>query len=203
MNLSVRLATLSPPFAEALHLVAALGFTHADIPALSERPDEHLEALAQSGLIVAAAELSATGLDGLKSQVVDAARIGATIACLATTLENNQLLELADYAGRRMVQLCTPPAARACANVGWILDWGSFQLRGDDALAAVSRRPRLNLVRVPTLDLTRHQVSELRRTLMDCSFEGVVSFQAPADEVDAVATLRHALELWSELLGSV
>src|SRR4051794_30962285 len=67
------------------------GFTRVELPALAGRPAEHLEALADSGVVVACADLgvglAAEGLptrrarlEQLRLQVADAARLGATVA---------------------------------------------------------------------------------------------------------------------------
>ena len=59
MFVSAMLTSLPLDFSAALRQAAALGFTHVDIVALTDRPLEHLEALADSGLLVSCAPGSA------------------------------------------------------------------------------------------------------------------------------------------------
>jgi sugar phosphate isomerase/epimerase len=112
-------------FVPAVTRAAALGFTHVEVAALAERPTEHLEALADSGLVVACARLSGDlsaadvavrceALRRLKLQVADAARLGATLARLDVPEGGPHVEEalalLAEYAAARMVRLVTEPA---------------------------------------------------------------------------------------------
>src|SRR5260370_39545241 len=95
MNVSALLTSLPVPFEDAVRQVAGLGFTHVAVVALGGRPPVHLEALAESGLLVACAsvgrhlpdgctldaaaiEARRVALEEMKRQVADAARLGAT-----------------------------------------------------------------------------------------------------------------------------
>lgn len=83
-------------FADTLRRTVARGFTHVEIEGREERPIEHLEALADTGLFVAAVRLGAgvsaediearrSHLARLKRMTNDAARLGATYAILQPT----------------------------------------------------------------------------------------------------------------------
>src|SRR5262249_17287722 len=50
---SVLLSSLPLDFAAAVRQAAALGFTHVDVVALADRPADHLEVLADAGVLVA------------------------------------------------------------------------------------------------------------------------------------------------------
>jgi sugar phosphate isomerase/epimerase len=130
--LAAYLPSLPLEFAEAVTEAAALGFGHVSVAALADRPAEHLEALADSGLIVLGAELGHSlsadhSLDSadvdvrretlnlLQRQAADAARLGATCAWLIAEAGQDEsarvcfregITLLADYAARRMVRLC-------------------------------------------------------------------------------------------------
>jgi len=132
LRLSALLTSLSGDYMTAVHRLAALGFRCVDIVGLVDRPIEHAEALAASGLIVACASigralpegqtLDAESLDARRAAVemtrlhiTDAARLGATTcyvvpgkdesaAGLARFAESCALL--ADFAARRMLTLC-------------------------------------------------------------------------------------------------
>jgi sugar phosphate isomerase/epimerase len=92
--------------AAVLPALAALGFTHVDLVAELDRPPHHLEALADSGLLVSCLALgrqlpAGHVLDAtevgvrratlalLQRQIVDAARLGATTAYLVPPLTPN------------------------------------------------------------------------------------------------------------------
>jgi sugar phosphate isomerase/epimerase len=124
----------SPPleFDAALAQAGAAGFDYVDVVGLVERPTSHLEALADSGLMVGCGKLGSdlpddhtldapspalrrATLQIMRAQVADLARLGATHAFLAPTKDGSthglarfseacQLL--ADHAGQRMVKLC-------------------------------------------------------------------------------------------------
>jgi sugar phosphate isomerase/epimerase len=135
------------PFEEALRQAAALGFARVDVVALSERPGNHLDTLADTGALVGgvllghglAAEQTLDAeapavrkqtLDLLKRQVADGARLGATCASLvcppsaegtasARFRECCQLL--ADFAAGRQVRLCVrPQVGGAQAALAWL-----------------------------------------------------------------------------------
>src|SRR5215469_13956859 len=112
--------------------IATLGFRHVDLVAQIDRPAAHLEALADSGLLVSCAALGRdlppghtldaadiglrrATLELLQRQVADAARLGATTAYLlpgfdasetALTCFAEGCALLADYAAARRIRLC-------------------------------------------------------------------------------------------------
>jgi sugar phosphate isomerase/epimerase len=144
------LTSLPLDFEAALCRAAALGFRHVDVVALADRPAAHLDALAETGLIVCCAAVGRglpaghtldaasvddrrAALEEMKRQVADAARLGATRCyivpgtdgsseALARFAEGSALL--ADYAGRRMVLLCVEHMpGRALPSVAATLSW--------------------------------------------------------------------------------
>jgi sugar phosphate isomerase/epimerase len=148
--LAAFLTSLPLDFTDACRAAADLGFTHADIVAVADRPAAHREALADTGLLVQCAalgrdlpqgqSLDATdvaarraALELVKRQVADAARLGASSAyivpggddgapALARFAEACTLL--ADYAGARMVRLCVEHIPdRALPSAAATLDW--------------------------------------------------------------------------------
>ncbi len=144
------LTSLPLDFAPAVRRAAALGFQLVDVVALADRPAAHLEALAETGVVVSCAAVGRglpegqsldapargdrqAALDLMKRQVEDAARLGAT-ACyvvpgqdaggdsLARFTEAVSLL--AEFAAARMVRLCvehTP--GRALPSAASVLSW--------------------------------------------------------------------------------
>jgi len=148
--LSAMLTSLPLDFEPAVKAVAELGFTHADVVALVERPTAHREALADSGLLIGCAslgrglpeghgldvpslEMRRTTLDIIKRQITDAAELGATRAYLVPGLDNTPeaLLRFADGVGLlaeiakgRMIQLCVEPVpGRALSRADATLAW--------------------------------------------------------------------------------
>jgi sugar phosphate isomerase/epimerase len=148
--LSAFATSLPGDFAAALTQIAALGFTHVDLVAEVERPAEHLDALADSGLLVScmalgrnlpaghtldAAEVGVrrATLALLERQTADAARLGATTAYLVPgTPGDESALDyfaegcalLADYAVARRVRLCVEHVpGRALSTAARALDW--------------------------------------------------------------------------------
>jgi sugar phosphate isomerase/epimerase len=138
------------PFAPALHQAVALGYTHVAVTARADRPPEDLEALADSGLVVAAAALGEDlpagctldaadvaarrrALEVVRHQVIDAARLGATCAWLRPGTDAGVAAQacfaeacalLADFAGRRMLRLCvTHEPGSALPTAGQALAW--------------------------------------------------------------------------------
>src|SRR5262249_54825429 len=94
-SLSVLLSSLPCDFEPGLKQVVALGFKHVDVVGLADRPTSHLEALAESGLLVSCAALGRhlppsytldapsvghcrVALEEIKRQITDAGRLGAT-----------------------------------------------------------------------------------------------------------------------------
>jgi sugar phosphate isomerase/epimerase len=134
----------------ALATIAGLGFRHVDVVAEVERPAGHLEALADTELLVCCAalgrglppghSLDAADVDvrrqtlrALEGQVADAARLGATAAYLVPGADAGETALacfaegcalLADYAAGRMVRLCVEHVpGRALPSAARTLDW--------------------------------------------------------------------------------
>src|SRR5438445_9931041 len=95
MHLAAMLTSLPLDFEPAVRQVRDLGFTHVDVVGLTERPASHLDALADSGLLVSCAAVGRGLPDGValdaadvqirrravahvQEQIADAARLGAT-----------------------------------------------------------------------------------------------------------------------------
>jgi sugar phosphate isomerase/epimerase len=160
MEISAMLTSLPLDFAEAARQVRNLGFTCVDVVALTDRPEEHLEALAETGLVVGCAAvgrglpkghtldagpvaLRREALEEMKRQVADAARLGASHCYVVpgtdaspTGLERfgEACSLLADYAAARMVQLCVEHVpGRALPTAGAALEW--LRRPGHDRLA--------------------------------------------------------------------
>jgi sugar phosphate isomerase/epimerase len=150
LPVSAMLTSLPLSFAEGVRAAAALGFTHVDVVALTERPAEHLEALADSGLLVSCAALGRglpeghtldaasvdvrrATLEAMKRQLLDAAQIGATYAYVIPGKDASAdgLARFADacrllaaYAGQRMVRLCVEHVpGRALPTAAATLAW--------------------------------------------------------------------------------
>jgi sugar phosphate isomerase/epimerase len=148
--LAAFLTSLPLDFAAACRTAADLGFTHADVVALADRPAAHREALAETGLLVQCAALGRdlppgqaldatdvaarrAALELVKRQLADAAQLGASstyivpgsadgATALACFAEVCALL--ADYAGQRMVRLCVEHVpGRALSSAATTLDW--------------------------------------------------------------------------------
>src|SRR5262245_60385630 len=109
-----------PDLAAALAHAVASGCTHVEIEALPDRPAEHLNALADSGLFVACARLGRglgredvdsrrLALDRQKRLIADAARLGATVALMTPSDHAANFVEgcalLATFAAGRGVLL--------------------------------------------------------------------------------------------------
>jgi len=142
--------SLPGDFPAVLSQIAALDFAHVDLVAEVDRPAEHLETLADSGLLVSCLALgrqlpAGHTLDAadagvrratlalLERQVADAARLGATTAYLVPGLDSSATALtcfaegcalLADYAAGRMVRLCVEHVpGRALPTAATALDW--------------------------------------------------------------------------------
>jgi sugar phosphate isomerase/epimerase len=202
-------------FDQALQEAVALGFTQIAVTARADRPPADLEALADSGLIVAVAALGEDlpagctldtpdvdarrrALNIVRLQVIDAAQLGATCAWLRPGADVGPAAQacfaeactlLADYAARRMLQLCVthapgralPTAGHALAwveqagaAVGLLLDTG--HLAPDEDLGALIRRagPRLGGVIVPVAFPQASRASELAEALGAMTYRGVI-----------------------------
>lgn len=150
MYLSAMLTSLPFEFDAALRTVRDLGFRYADVVALSDRPQAHLEALADSGLLVSCAavgrglpeghtldaidmEIRRSALAAMKDQVADAARLGVTHCYVVSGTDaspaglarfGDACSALADYAAGRMVQLCVEHIpGRTLPTVAATLKW--------------------------------------------------------------------------------
>lgn len=159
-QLSALLPSLPLDFEPALQQLRALGFTHVDLVALPERPEAHLEALADAGLLVACAAVGRglpegvtldavalgprrAALERLKLHVADAARLGATHAYVVPGMDASPeglarfadgCRLLADFAGSRMVRLCVEHVpGRALSSAAATLAW--LEQTGHDNLA--------------------------------------------------------------------
>jgi sugar phosphate isomerase/epimerase len=154
------LTSLPLAFEEGVCTAAALGFTHVDVVALTERPAGHRDALADSGLLVSCAalgrglpeghtldaasvEVRRATLDALKRQIADAAQLGATHGYVVSGTDGSAdgLARFADacrllaaYAGQRMVRLCVEHIpGRALSTATGTLAW--LNQVADDNLA--------------------------------------------------------------------
>ena len=142
--------SLSGELTVVLPQIAALGFTHVDLVALVDRPAEHVEALANSGLTVSCMALGRhlpaghtldaadvgvrrATLELLRRHVTDAARLGATTAYLVPGTRTDETALscfaegcalLADHAAGRMVRLCIEHVpGRALPTAARTLNW--------------------------------------------------------------------------------
>jgi sugar phosphate isomerase/epimerase len=150
MNVSAFLTSLPMPFEPAVGQAATLGFQWVDVVARADRPVSHLEALANSGLLVSCASIgrdlpAGQALDAgtledrhaavviMKRQLADAARLGASHAYLVPGMRAGAealvafaeaCVLLADYAAQRMVKLCVEHIpGRALPSVEATLAW--------------------------------------------------------------------------------
>jgi hypothetical protein len=115
-------------FRATVHRAVALGFTHVEVTAMAKRPADCLDALAESGVLVAAATLSGDACTGslpqrkaalaqLERQIADAALLGAGSALLAPPPDvcesafADLCTLLGDYAAGRMMRLALWPRA--------------------------------------------------------------------------------------------
>jgi len=142
--------SLPGDFAAVLAEIAAFGFAHVDLVAEVERPAEHREALADSGLLVSCMALGRNlpaghtldaadvgvrraTLELLRRQLADAARLGATTAYLvpgfdlaesALTCFAEGCVLLADDAAAYQIRLCVEHIpGRALPTAARTLDW--------------------------------------------------------------------------------
>jgi D-psicose/D-tagatose/L-ribulose 3-epimerase len=148
--ISAMLTSLPLEFELAVHQAAALGFRYVDVVAQVERPQTHLEALADAGVIVSccpvgrglapglaldAADVAdrRTALSTMERHIADAARLGATHAYVVpgTDASNAGLArfadacaQLAEFAVQRMVKLCVEHVpGRALSSAAATLAW--------------------------------------------------------------------------------
>jgi sugar phosphate isomerase/epimerase len=130
--ISAMLTSLPLDLESAVRQAAALGFRHVDVVALDERPQSHLEALADAGVVVSCCPIGRglapgqtldaptladrrAALETTERHIADAARLGATLAYLVPGMDasdaglshfGDACAHLAEFAGRRMVKLC-------------------------------------------------------------------------------------------------
>src|SRR5262245_53104085 len=150
MYLSAMLTSLPLDFEGALRQVRDLGFAYADVIALTERPPGHLEALADSGLLVGCAAVGRglpegcapdaedvgarrAALEEMKRQVADAGRLGAEVCYVVPGMDGSPAglarfgelcWLLAGHAAGRMVELCVEHVpGRALPTVKAALSW--------------------------------------------------------------------------------
>jgi sugar phosphate isomerase/epimerase len=132
MDLSALLTSLPLEFERGVRELAALGFTHVDVVGLAERPEKHLDALAESGLIVSCSAIGRglpegctldapsvaqrrLALEEMKRQITDIARLGGRYGYIVPGRDGSAeamarfaeaCAMLADFAAGRMVRLC-------------------------------------------------------------------------------------------------
>lgn len=150
-----------PDLAAALARAAAEGLTHVEIEGAIDRPPEHLEALADSGLFVVGVRLGqASGDEGIgerrlaldrqKRLIADAGRLGATVALLtppaeapANFVEACQLLSaFASSRGVRLAVLPRPGSVVPDVTAALALlpqDIGVALHEGDEAIEVTGR----------------------------------------------------------------
>jgi sugar phosphate isomerase/epimerase len=148
--ISTLLTSLPMDFVPAVRQVAALGFTHVDLVALAERPAEHLDVLAETGLLVSCASvgrglpnhqtLDAANLEDRRAalaiverHIADSARLGAThcylvpgqdASCAALARFVDACVLLADFASQRQLRLCIEHCpGKALPSVAATLSW--------------------------------------------------------------------------------
>jgi sugar phosphate isomerase/epimerase len=153
--LAAFLPSLPLDFANAVARAAAIGFRHVDPVALVDRPPEHLDALAEAGVLIGCAavgrdlppehSLDAADVERrratvrlMKRQLDDAARLGATCAYIVPGADAgarfaDAVTLLADHASRQRVRLCVeaiPGRAldRADATLAWLRRLGHANL---------------------------------------------------------------------------
>jgi hydroxypyruvate isomerase len=162
LRLSAVLTSLPGEFTTAVRRLADLGFSHVDVVAMADRPADHLEALADSGLLVSCASIGRELPDGetldaesladrraavesARRHIADAARLGTT-ACYLAPAQNaatdgltrfaDSCAVLTDFAARHMVRLCVEHVP------------GSVLSRADDTVAWIRAvgHPNLRLL---------------------------------------------------------
>jgi sugar phosphate isomerase/epimerase len=150
MHLAAMLTSLPLEFEAALRTVRQLGFTHVDVVGLTERPASHLDALADSGLLVSCAAVGrflperaaldtadaaerVRAVEHTRLQIADAARLGATTCYVVSGHDStpaalrhfaDSCAALADFAAARMVRMCVEHVpGRALATAAATLEW--------------------------------------------------------------------------------
>ncbi len=179
---------------DALARAAALGFRHVEMLGLADRPAAHLDALAESGLVVAGIELQPPSdlstldrrriaLADLLGQISDAARLGAGAVLLDsapfTRIPPDQQQEfwqrLAEAATARMMPLCvgsptsSPEYDLLSQNHPNIRIW--LHLSEPDPGRLPPRGIQLGAVRLSVSSrTTASRVQSLRRSLAEVGF---------------------------------
>jgi sugar phosphate isomerase/epimerase len=146
MQLAAMLTSLPLDFAPALRVVRDLGYTHVDVIGQTDRPADHLDALADSGLLVSCASVGRGLPDGaaldavdvaarrvavehVQRQIADAARLGATCCYVVAGYGHldafaDSCAALADFAAGRMLRLCVEHLpGRTLPTVAATLPW--------------------------------------------------------------------------------
>jgi sugar phosphate isomerase/epimerase len=158
--ISAMLTSLPLDFEQAVRQVAALGFQYVDVVALRDRPAAHLEALADTGVLVSCAAIGRglpleqtldaaptterrAAVEQMKRQIADAARLGATHGYIVPGMDaspeglarfGEACGLLADHAAQRMVRLCVEHIpGRALPTAARTLAW--LEKAGHDNLA--------------------------------------------------------------------
>jgi sugar phosphate isomerase/epimerase len=216
MYLSALLTSLPLEFDRAVREMTALGFTHVDVVGLVERPEQHLAALAESGLIVScgaigrglpegwtldvpAVALRRKVVEEMQRQITDIARLGGRYGYLvpgkdgskeALTRFAEACALLADFAGGCLVRLCLEHSP------------GTALSRADDTLAWLERIGHDNLGLL--LDVGHCLLSgEDPATVVTCAKERL--FYVHLDDNDGVGDLHWPLltgRLTEEMLGA-
>src|SRR2546428_133190 len=106
MFISAMVTSLPGNFEEAARRIAELGFSHVDVVGKADRPENELEVLAETGLLVSCVAVGRdlppdctldsasvsnrrTALEGIKLHIADAARLGATHCYLVPGLDSS------------------------------------------------------------------------------------------------------------------
>jgi sugar phosphate isomerase/epimerase len=159
MTISARLPSPPLAFEAALAKASAAGFIFVDVVAMADRPASHLEALADSGLVVCCGVLAGGAVGGhlldspevgvrreavavLKAEISDVARLGATLAVLLPGRDGSEealarfgeaCRLLGEHAGGRMVRLCVEAVTgSALGSAEGVLAW--LECLGDDKI---------------------------------------------------------------------
>jgi sugar phosphate isomerase/epimerase len=165
MQLAAMVTSLPLDFEPAVLQIRDLGFTHVDVVGLEQRPVSHLEALADSGLLVACVAVG-RGLPGgvtldaadvtvrrqavaqVEQQIQGAAQLGASRCYVVPGHDASRsglihfadaCAVLADFAAARMLRLCVEHVpGRALSTVAGTLAWlGQIQHDALDLLLDV------------------------------------------------------------------
>jgi hypothetical protein len=235
---AVEVAALGPEFGPAVRRAAALGFTCVVVEARARRDAADLDALADAGVLVsgatlgaelpagysldaAAVELRRQALHLLQEQVADAARLGATWACLAPGSDVTAPRELhfaeafgllAAFSARRKVRLCLGHGPGTCfpgalLTLSWLQSQGPAEAglaldvavcrRGGEAPQAVAAAAGslLGCMRLAAEALTPTEVADLAALLRQSAFAAGIALGLD-DRATDEAALAAAKALW-------